>query len=220
MGTAAISGLLAGYGIAMPIGAVAVFLINLGATACLCIGAAAGLGAATVDGGLALAAVVGGTGFARQVQAAAGPLHWAAGLVLAVVAVWMARAAIRRYRLPAATPRAALRLHTPLRAYTARRRHLAQSAYRRVLGSRGAGPPDIGNGLYHRAGRRLRVGCCCRVGELAGHPRQRRRADRPSGRQPAGHAGRLTGIQRADRRTRRRDPQPITQAGESARPLG
>ena len=88
MGTAVMAGLLAGYGIAMPIGAIAVFLINLGATACLCISAAAGLGAATVDGGMALAAVAGGTGFARQVQAAAGPVHWAAGAVLTVVAGW------------------------------------------------------------------------------------------------------------------------------------
>lgn len=119
MGMAVMSGLLAGYGIAMPIGAIAVFLVNLGATACLCVGAAAGLGAATADGGLALAAVAGGTGFAQQVQAAAGPLHWAAGAVLTVVAGWMARAAIRRYRSPAATPRAVLRLRTPLRAYTA-----------------------------------------------------------------------------------------------------
>jgi len=51
MGAAVLSGLLAGYGIAMPAGAILVFLIKLGATACLCIGAAAGLGAATVDGG-------------------------------------------------------------------------------------------------------------------------------------------------------------------------
>ena len=62
MDAALISGLLAGYGIAMPVGAIAIFLIRLGATACLCIGAAAGLGAATVDGGFALATVAGGTG--------------------------------------------------------------------------------------------------------------------------------------------------------------
>ena len=119
MGTAVVSGLLAGYGIAIPIGAVAVFLINLGATACLCIGAAAGLGAATVDGGLALVAAAGGSGLARQVQVIASPLHWAAGAMLTVVATWMARTAIHRYRVPAATPRATLRLRTPLRAYTA-----------------------------------------------------------------------------------------------------
>jgi arginine exporter protein ArgO len=119
MNAAVISGLLAGYGIAMPVGAIAIFLIRLGAAACLCIGAAAGLGAATVDGGFAAAAVAGGAGLARQVATAAGPLHWAAGATLAVVATWMAVLALRRYRSPAAAPRAGLALHTPLRAYAA-----------------------------------------------------------------------------------------------------
>src|SRR6266516_139107 len=114
MNVAVISGLLAGYGIAMPVGAIAIFLIRLGAAACLCIGAAAGLGAATVDGGFAAAA--GGAGLARQIATAAGPLHWAAGATLAVVATWMAVLALRRYRSPAAAPRAGLALHTPLRA--------------------------------------------------------------------------------------------------------
>jgi arginine exporter protein ArgO len=119
MNAAVISGLLAGYGIAMPVGAIAIFLIRLGAAACLCIGAAAGLGAATLDGGFALAAVAGGAGLARQVQAVAGPLRWAAGALLAAVAAWMAVAAVRRCRSPAAIPRVGLALHTPLRAYTA-----------------------------------------------------------------------------------------------------
>jgi arginine exporter protein ArgO len=119
MNAALLSGLLAGYGIAMPVGAIAIFLIQLGAATCLCIGAAAGLGAATVDGGFALAAVAGGTGLARQVAAVAGPLHWAAGAVLAIMAAWMATAAIRRYRSPAATPRVGRALRTPLRAYAA-----------------------------------------------------------------------------------------------------
>jgi len=119
MNAVVISGLLAGYGIAMPVGAIAIFLIRLGAAACLCIGAAAGLGAATLDGGFALAAVAGGAGLARQVQAVAGPLRWAAGALLAAVAAWMAVAAVRRYRSPATIPRVGLVLRTPLRAYTA-----------------------------------------------------------------------------------------------------
>ena len=117
MNAAVISGLLAGYGIAMPVGAIAIFLIRLGATACLCIGAAAGLGAATVDGGFALAAVAGGAGLARQVSAVAGLLRWAAGVVLAIVAAWMAATAVRRFRARAAAPGARLALRTPLRAY-------------------------------------------------------------------------------------------------------
>jgi arginine exporter protein ArgO len=117
MDSAAISGVLAGYGIAMPVGAIAIFLIRLGATACLCIGAAAGLGAASVDGGYALATVLGGSGFAGEIHAVAIQLHWAAGVMLAAVAAWMGLAAVRRYRASGATPRVALRLRTPLRAY-------------------------------------------------------------------------------------------------------
>jgi hypothetical protein len=45
MGAAVLSVLLAGYGIAMPAGAISVFLIKLGATACL-FTASASLGAA------------------------------------------------------------------------------------------------------------------------------------------------------------------------------
>jgi hypothetical protein len=48
----------------VPVGAIAIFLVWLGATACLRIGAAAGPGAATVDAGLALAAVADGAGLA------------------------------------------------------------------------------------------------------------------------------------------------------------
>jgi arginine exporter protein ArgO len=117
MDGAAISGMLAGYGIAMPVGAIAIFLIRLGATACLCIGAAAGLGAASVDGAYALATVVGGHGFAGQVHAVAAQLHPAAGVLLAAVAAWMGLAALRRYRASGAIPGVALRLRTPLRAY-------------------------------------------------------------------------------------------------------
>ena len=67
----------------------------------------------------ALAAVVDGTGLARQVAAVAGPLRLAASAVLAVVAAWMAAAAVRRYRSPASAPRVGLALRTPLRAYAA-----------------------------------------------------------------------------------------------------
>jgi len=113
---AVISGLLAGYGVAMPVGAIALFLIRLGAAACLCIAAAAGLGAASVDGGFAAAAVTGGARLARPIAAMADPLRSAAGTVLVIVAAWLAVAAVRRYRAAsAAAPRLALR--TPLGAY-------------------------------------------------------------------------------------------------------
>jgi hypothetical protein len=55
-------------------------------------------GAATIDSGYALIAVAGGIGFARDVQAAAGLLRWAASAAMALLAVWTTTAAVRRYR--------------------------------------------------------------------------------------------------------------------------
>jgi len=117
MTAAAISGLLAGYGIAMPVGAIAVLLISVSATTCLCIGVSAGLGAATIDGGYALIAVAGGAGLARDVQAVAGPLRWAAAATMVLLAAWTTAAAVRRYRSRAAVTAAGLSLATPVRAY-------------------------------------------------------------------------------------------------------
>jgi len=115
---AAVSGLLAGYGVAMPVGAIAVLLISISATTCLCIGVSAGLGAATIDGGYALVAVAGGAGLAREVQAAAGPLRWTAAATMALLAVWTAAIAVRRYRSHLVTTAAAgLSLGRPGRAY-------------------------------------------------------------------------------------------------------
>ena len=118
MTAAVISGFLAGYGIAMPVGAIAVLLISISATTCWCIGVSAGLGAATIDGGYALIAVAGGAGLAREVQAAAGPLRWTAAATMALLAVWTAAIAVRRYRSHLVTTAAAgLSLGTPGRAY-------------------------------------------------------------------------------------------------------
>jgi threonine/homoserine/homoserine lactone efflux protein len=101
------------------VGAIAVVLINLSARTSLRVGAAAGLGAATVDGAYALAAVTGGAALARPVRAVAGPLHWAAATVLTILAVRTAALAVRRYRSHVATAGPALGMTTPLRAYTA-----------------------------------------------------------------------------------------------------
>ena len=119
MNSAALSGLLASYGIAVPVGAIAVVLISLSARTSWRIGAAAGLGAATVDGTYALVAVAGGAGLARPARAAAEPLHWAAATVLTILAVRTAVIAVRRYRSRASMAEPAVALSTPLRAYTA-----------------------------------------------------------------------------------------------------
>lgn len=119
MQNAALSGFLAGYGIAVPVGAIAVVLISVSARTSWRTGAAAGLGAATVDGASALIAVAGGAGLARPARAAADPLHWAAATVLTILAVRTAVIAVRRYRSRACMAGSAAGLSTPLRAYTA-----------------------------------------------------------------------------------------------------
>ena len=56
---ALVAGLLAGYGVAVPVGAVAVLVVGLTARTSLRVGAAAALGVATADGVYAPAAVAG-----------------------------------------------------------------------------------------------------------------------------------------------------------------
>jgi arginine exporter protein ArgO len=109
-----LAGVAAGYGIAVPVGAIGVLIAGLSARISLRVGAAAGLGAATADGLYALLAVAGGAAVAAAVAPIAGPLRWAAGGVLLALAGWTAAGAIRsRHRTPAQRARPV----TPLRAY-------------------------------------------------------------------------------------------------------
>jgi threonine/homoserine/homoserine lactone efflux protein len=118
MTSTAVSGLLAGYGIAMPVGAIAVLLITISAMSCFCIGVSAGFGAATIDGVYAVIAIAGGTGLARLLHSAAGTLRWVAAVAMLMLAVWSIRTAVHRYRSGVTTPPLArLRLNTPKRAY-------------------------------------------------------------------------------------------------------
>ncbi len=98
MTAALVAGLLAGYGIAMPVGAVATYLVSLTARTSLRIGASAALGVATADGLYALVAALGGTALAAGLQPVMLPLSRASALVLATLAVHGAIGAVRRYR--------------------------------------------------------------------------------------------------------------------------
>jgi arginine exporter protein ArgO len=106
------AGLLAGYGVAIPVGAIGALLISLTARTSLRTGIAAALGVATVDGGYALVAVLGGGALRGVLQQIAEPMRWAAAAVLAVIAV---RTAVLALRPPTAQPPRPL---TPGRAYT------------------------------------------------------------------------------------------------------
>lgn len=92
---ALLSGLLAGWGIAVPVGAVAVLLVLLGAHHGRRVGCAAGMGAAVVDGVYATLAVVLGSALAPVLVRAATPVRWVSAVVLVGVAAVLLRPALR-----------------------------------------------------------------------------------------------------------------------------
>lgn len=93
--TAVLAGLVAGYGIAIPVGAVAAYLITLGAAHGFPTAAAGGLGAATVDALYAGVAVVLGAVLAPMIMAVATPLRWLSAAVLVGVATRMIMVGLR-----------------------------------------------------------------------------------------------------------------------------
>lgn len=108
-----LAGVVAGYGVALPMGAIGVLIAGLSARTSLRVGAAAGLGAATADGVFAAIAVAGGAAVAGVIAPIAAPLRWVAAAVLLVIAAMTARAAFRKPGAAAVDSRVA----TPWRAY-------------------------------------------------------------------------------------------------------
>jgi arginine exporter protein ArgO len=92
------SGAVAGLAVAMPLGAVGAYLVGLGARERIAVATAAALGVASVDGGYAVIATLGGTGLQVVLNEVSGWLALIAAGVLVVVAVRTMRLAIRRYR--------------------------------------------------------------------------------------------------------------------------
>jgi arginine exporter protein ArgO len=90
-----VAGVVAGYGVAVPVGAIGVLIAGLSARTSLRVGAAAGLGAATADGIYAVVAVLGGAAAASLIAPIAAPLRWLAVLVLLVLAAVTARGAFQ-----------------------------------------------------------------------------------------------------------------------------
>ncbi|WP_414935711.1 LysE/ArgO family amino acid transporter [Amycolatopsis sp. cmx-11-51] len=98
MSAAFVAGLLAGYGIAIPVGAVATYLVVLTARTGLRIGVYAALGVATADGLYALIAVLGGSRLVPVIQPIALPLRWISVAVLLGLALHIGFTGIRNYR--------------------------------------------------------------------------------------------------------------------------
>lgn len=115
--TAFASGVVAGLAIAVPIGAVSTLIVMVAAQRGWRVGAAAGLGAATVDGAYATVALVAGAALAPLIEAHRTTLRWSSAVVLAAVAVVLARPA---WRPAAAAPSTAAEKRSALgpgRAY-------------------------------------------------------------------------------------------------------
>ncbi|WP_328467350.1 LysE family transporter [Actinoplanes sp. NBC_00393] len=113
MNAAFLAGVVAGYGIAVPVGAIAVLIAGLSARISLRVGAAAGLGAATADGLYALVAVAGGAAVAGAIAPIAEPLRWVGAVVLLGLAGWTTWGALRHRTVTERSERPT----TPLRAY-------------------------------------------------------------------------------------------------------
>ncbi|TDB81352.1 LysE family transporter [Micromonospora sp. KC721] len=109
--------MIAGYGVAIPVGAIAVLVMGLAARTSFRVGAAAALGVATADGLYAAAAALGGAALASLITPIAGPLRVVAAAVLFGLAVRTAWYALRPAvgPTPAATPRRGL--DSPSRAF-------------------------------------------------------------------------------------------------------
>jgi arginine exporter protein ArgO len=89
-----LAGLVTGWAIAIPIGAVGALLVALTARTSIRVGAAAALGVAAIDGLYAAVAVVGGAAIADRLEPYAGGLRAASALILlgiAALTVWFGR---------------------------------------------------------------------------------------------------------------------------------
>jgi arginine exporter protein ArgO len=91
-----LAGVLAGYAIAIPVGAIAALLITLGAQHGARIAAGGALGAATVDGVYATVAVTAGAVIAPLIALIEEPLRWISVVVLVALGVMLALPAFRR----------------------------------------------------------------------------------------------------------------------------
>lgn len=95
---AILAGLLAGYGIAIQVGAMSVLLVGFAARSRLVVATAAGLGIGVADGLYATVSVIGGSTSAALVRPVREPLAIGAAIVLVGLAARTAVLAVRVYR--------------------------------------------------------------------------------------------------------------------------
>ena len=97
---ALLAGAIAGYALAIPVGAIAALLITLGARHGARVAAGGAFGAATVDGVYATVAVTAGAVIVPLILQIEEPLRWVSVVVLVVLGVVLAWPAFRRRSAP------------------------------------------------------------------------------------------------------------------------
>ena len=103
------NGLVAGYGIAIPVGAIAVLIVTKAAQESFRSAAVAGLGAASADLTYAVVAVAAGAELAPHLRDASTLIHLLGGCVLGALGGYGILRAARSQGIPSAVPAAALR---------------------------------------------------------------------------------------------------------------
>lgn len=86
MSGAFLAGVIAGLGVAIPVGPIAILILDTALRRGLRTGLAAGAGAATADGVYATIAGIGGAAIAVVIEPVAVPLKWVSVAVLAIIA--------------------------------------------------------------------------------------------------------------------------------------
>ncbi|HET7727592.1 MAG TPA: LysE family transporter [Candidatus Limnocylindrales bacterium] len=104
MAAALLSGIVAGLGVAIPVGAIAVLIIEMGLRRGFRAGAAAGAGAATVDGAYATIAALFGGALAVAIAPWESTVRIASSVVLALIGLRLLVDARRRVVAGPATP--------------------------------------------------------------------------------------------------------------------
>jgi threonine/homoserine/homoserine lactone efflux protein len=157
-----VAGAIAGYGVAIPVGAIAILIIDTALRRGLRDGLAAGAGAATADGLYATIAGLGGAAIAGIIAPWSGPIRWLSIAVLVVIAARGLRA-VRHEMTSAAAPSAAAPSAAATSASVPDRRRRPIATYLRFVGLTIVNPmtvvyfaalvvglPAIGGGIAER----------------------------------------------------------------------
>ena len=148
MGASFLAGVVAGYAIAIPVGAIAVLIVELGVRRGFRVAGAAGAGAATADGLYATLAALGGVALGAAIEPFETPLRVAAGVVLLAIAALGLRRTLRppsRADASAAPARDALRTYVRFVALT-----LLNPMTVIYFAALMLGLPEIGSGVAER----------------------------------------------------------------------